>query len=271
MSLTDQLGFVRMASTLEVRAEGDGRRTLRGVFTPFNEWATIDSWEGKFRERTVPGAFKRTISRSWDASKRTGRHSIVVNYNHGIDSQIAQRQLGVIKVLEERAEGPYYEVSLLDTPYNRDYIIPAAEDGLLGASYRFAIPKGGDAWDEDSDDGIPERTISEAAVFEFGPVDHPAFEAATAGVRSMSEYEWWRHLDQNGRDEYAALIRRAHDLGTPAPVGPANREAEPEPVEGPEDDSPPSGHLSAEHEAVEATIARMHALHARLTEKVSDD
>ena len=216
--LKDHLGSVRMVATLEARAESDGRRSLRGVFTPFNEWSHIQSWEGDFYERSVPGAYKRTIAHSWDAFKQHGRHSIVVNYNHGLDGAIGSKQLGSIRVLEEREEGPYYEVLLLDTEYNREYIIPAAEDGLLGASYRFAIPKGGDTWEPRGPNGeVDHRTITEASVFEFGPVDHPAFQAATAGVRSSEEYQWWLNLDEEGRADLARLIRRSRNLGTSIP------------------------------------------------------
>lgn len=229
MSLSDHLGFIRMTAQPEVRTDGSGKKTLRGVFTPFNEWTTIDSWEGLFRERSIPGAFKRTISQSWDTFKRIGRHSIVVNYNHGMDAVVGSRQLGPISVLEERTEGPYYEVPLLDTDYNRDYIVPAAEEGLLGASYRFAVPKGGDKWNNRTADGIPERELVDVGVFEFGPVDHPAYEAASAGVRSASEFEWWRKLDDEGRAEYTRLLRRAQDLGTFTPVEPAITE-ETEPI-----------------------------------------
>ena len=35
--------------------------------------------------------------------------------------------------------------------------------------------------------GLPERTVSEAAVREFGPVTFPAYEGATAGLRSMTD------------------------------------------------------------------------------------
>jgi hypothetical protein len=207
-----------MVTTLEVRAESDGRRTLRGVFTPFNQWSRISSYEGDFFERSVPGAFKRTISQSWDTFKRVGRHSIVVNYNHGLDGSIGTKQLGAIRVLEEREEGPYYEVLLLDTEYNREYVVPASEDGLLGASYRFAIPKGGDTWEPRGPNGDADhRTITEASVFEFGPVDHPAFQAATAGIRSSEEYQWWRTLDDEGRADLARLIRRSRSLGTSIP------------------------------------------------------
>jgi phage head maturation protease len=209
---------VRMVSTVETRTEPDGRKTLRGVFTPFNEWSHIQSWEGNFYERSVPGAYKRTISQSWDAYKRVGRHNIVVNYNHGIDGAIGSKQLGAIRVLEERQEGPYYEVLLLDTEYNREYIIPAAEDGLLGASYRFGVPPDGDVWESSGPNGdVDHRTITEASVFEFGPVDHPAFKAATAGIRSAEEYQWWLNLDDEGRADLARLIHKARSIGTSVP------------------------------------------------------
>ena len=263
--LKDQAGSIRMATTLEVRTDPDGRKTLRGVFTPFNEWTRIASWEGDFRERSIPGAFKRTISQSWDSFKKHGRHSIVVNYNHGFDPQIADRQLGQIRVLEERDEGPYYEVSLLNTEYNRDYIVPAAEDGLLGASFRFAVPKGGDEWNEKTDDGVPERTLKDVAVFEFGPVDHPAYAAATAGVRTASEFQWWRNLDEEGRTQYATLIRRAHDLGTPEPSGSATT-ADPDPAPGTSDEAPASPPTEApvESNAPAEKVAERHRKAERL-------
>lgn len=217
LPLKERPGSVRMVAQLEVRANARGRKTLRGIFTPFNEWTHIRGWEGDFYERSVPGAFQRTIKHSWDTFKRTGRHSMVVNYNHGHDGQVGTRQLGKISVLEERAEGPYYEVELLDTEYNREYIIPATEDGLLGASYRFAVPSDGDEWNNRGPNGeVDHRTIREAAVFEFGPVDHPAYEAATAGLRTTEEYQLWRSLDEEGRQELAGLIARGRSLGTPA-------------------------------------------------------
>jgi phage head maturation protease len=35
--------------------------------------------------------------------------------------------------------------------------------------------------------GIPERTVQEARVMEFGPVTFPAYAGATAGLRSMTD------------------------------------------------------------------------------------
>lgn len=169
---------------LEHRADGDGPRTLYGHFTPFDQWSEISSaWEGNFLERTQRGAFLKTIQES--------RASIRVLYDHGHDPQIGNKPLGPIQVLREEDFGPYYEVPLIDTDYNRGFVIPALDAGLLGASYRFRVIQ--EVWDEHPSEsshnprGLPERTIKEAQLYEFGPVTFPQFEGATASLRSISD------------------------------------------------------------------------------------
>lgn len=169
---------------IEMRADGesdDAMPTLFGHFTPFNRWTEIDSfWEGRFMERIAPGAFKKTF-----------REQIPkVLFQHGQDPQVGDKPLGPADVLREETEGPYYEVPMLDTSYNRD-LIPGLEAGLYGASFRFSVMR--EEWVEEpgpSDDnpqGLPERTIKEARVPEFGPVTFPAYAEATAGVRSLTD------------------------------------------------------------------------------------
>lgn len=161
----------------------DGKRTLHGHFSVFNEWTEINSaWEGRFMERIAPGAFAKTISEN--------RAGIKVLFDHGHDPSIGNKPLGPIRSLEEDDRGASYEVELLDTSYVRD-LIPALEEGLLGASFRFKVMR------EDFDkapsrsdinpEGIPERTITEVRLHEFGPVTFPAYDGATAGVRSLTD------------------------------------------------------------------------------------
>jgi len=188
------------------------QRVMFGHFAVFNRWTEIDSyWEGNFMERLAPGCFKKTIAES--------RDSIKVLYDHGYDPQLGNKPLGPIDELREDQVGAYYEVPLIDTGYNRDFVIPAVDAGLLGTSFRFRVVK--DEIDQDpgvsdyNPKGIPERTILEVRLFEFGPVTFPAYEEASAGLRSRADSQLWRALDDEGRAELARLIARANASGTP--------------------------------------------------------
>ena len=182
----DELVRAVFEGGVELRAseERDGRLgTLTGHFAKFDQWTTINSaYEGKFRERVSPGAFTKTFNEN--------RAGMRVLFQHGKDPQVGDKVLGPIEQLREDDVGAYYEVPLLDTSYNRD-LIPGLEAGLYGASFRFRVLRQRidkrPAMSDGNPDGLPERTVSEAAVKEFGPVTFPAYEGATAGMRSMTD------------------------------------------------------------------------------------
>ena len=160
------------------------RREMFGHFAVFNTWSEINSlFEGTFLERIAPGAFKRTF--------KNNRDSMRAIFQHGRDPQIGDKPLGVISELEEDSRGAAYSVDLLDAPYVRDIVEPGLAAGLYGASFRFRVVQeemnsdpGESEWNPK---GLPERTIKEAQVREFGPVTYPAYPEATAGVRSMTD------------------------------------------------------------------------------------
>ena len=168
---------------LEYRDGADGKRpVLSGHFSVFNSPTTIRSaWEGEFVETIAPGAFKKTIAENRDRMR--------VLLNHGNDPQLGDKPLGSISDLREDNRGAYYEVDLFDG------IPPLVMDGLragaYGASFRFSVMN--ESWNERparssfNPDGLPERTIKEAKVAEFGPVTFGAYDEATAGVRSLTD------------------------------------------------------------------------------------
>jgi hypothetical protein len=125
-------------------------------------------------------------------------------------------------------------VPLLDTSYNRD-LIPGLQAGLYGASFRFAVmqeefdskPKRSDH----NPTGLPERTITEAKVREFGPVTFPAYAGATAGLRSMTdEFLFGKFVDDPDRLREILELLAARSV-EPAPSEEATPETnvEPEP------------------------------------------
>jgi HK97 family phage major capsid protein/HK97 family phage prohead protease len=151
--------------------------TLEGRFAVWDQWTEIDSsWEGNFLERVNRSAFDKAVS----------ENTPKVLFQHGQDPQIGDKPLGPIRELRPDDEGMYYNVGLLDTSYNRD-LKPGLEAGLYGASFRFSVVK--EEFNRSAKKsahnpkGLPERTILEATLPEFGPVTFPAYANATASAR----------------------------------------------------------------------------------------
>jgi HK97 family phage prohead protease len=231
--LADELYITRaMPPAPEVRdatdAPADVLGVLEGHFSMFNEWYPIRSWwEGDFLERVSPGSFVKTMSER--------RNNIVVAFDHGFDPQIGDKVLGPINDLREDRKGARYGVDLLDTSYNRD-LLPGLKRGLYGSSFRFQVVK--DEWNNEPDksdynpDGLPERTIQEVRLFEFGPVTYPANPSATAGMRSIvgTTDEFYERLRSRDPKTVAALEARAVQLRT-SRARPAPEAAQNEPIE----------------------------------------
>lgn len=196
--------------------------TMTGHFAVFDQWTEIDSmWEGNFMERLAPGCFAKTFAENRDSMK--------VTFNHGHDPTLGDKVLGPINSLEEDAVGAAYDVPLLDTSYNRD-LLPGLEADLYGASFRFRVIR--EEIDNDpgvsshNPGGIPERTIKEVEVFEFGPVTFPAYAMATAGTRSMTDEFIFDGFTENPK-RLVELIENVRALKKPADKPPAPSETAP--------------------------------------------
>ena len=156
----------------------DAKPVMFGHFAEFETWTEINSmFEGRFLERVAPSAFAKTV--------RENRQNMRVLFHHGRDA-IGVQVLGRIVELQDDA---YYEVELFDG------VPPLIMDGLrageYGSSYRFAIvqhefvarPRKSDH----NPEGLPELTILEARVREFGPTPFPVYAGTSSGVRSMTD------------------------------------------------------------------------------------
>lgn len=219
-----------LADAIECRSESadDGIGLMTGHFSTFNDWYEVNSFiEGHFLERVASSAFKKTVAES--------RSTMKTLYDHGQDPSIGNKVLGPIRDLEPNAR---FGVPLFDTSYNRD-LLPGLKAGVYGSSFRFSVDK--DVWDhtptrsDSNPDGIPERTITEARVYEFGPVTFPANPNATAGVRSTTDTFYQRSRDP---EQFETLLRSAATARTPVRAGAATPSDEP-PVSTPEMEPPP--------------------------------
>lgn len=189
-----------------------GMPTMDGHFSVFGNFYEINSaFEGRFLERIAPGSYKKTFAD--DASRKNAGQKIKVLLEHGHDPQVADKPLGVPRSLGEDDHGAAYSVPLLDTSYVRD-LIPALEAGAYGSSFRFRVLQ--DEWVEEPEksdsnpDGIPERTIKEVRVMEFGPTMFPANPEASAGLRSTTD-EYYEGLRRRSPDQFDEAFRSARE------------------------------------------------------------
>lgn len=200
METLPNLEIVRAVPRAVSAKDDAGQQPLLEVrFSKFGEWYEINSFfEGNFMERTEAGAFAKTIDES--------RGQVKVLFNHGYDPAIGTKVLGTIEDLREDEDTPVGEVRMFDTSYNRD-LLPGLRAGVYGSSMRMRVVK--DEWSkapersEFNPKGLPERTIKEVRLFEFGPVTFPANPEATSGVRSMTDeyYAEMRSRDPERVDE----------------------------------------------------------------------
>ncbi|MBB2909318.1 hypothetical protein FHS43_000564 [Streptosporangium becharense] len=207
-------GAVRVTRADDDQAERQ-MPTMTVRFSPFSTWYEINShWEGRFLERTERGAFSKTIAESGSRVK--------VLFNHGGDPQIGDKVLGLAENLREDPDAAAGDVPLFDTSYNRD-LLPGIEAGAYGSSFMFRVIK--DEWNDAPDrsehnpEGLPERTIKEVRLLEFGPVTWPANPEATAGIRSMTD-DFYARLRDRDPVRVADLEARVQRLRTPRDVQP---------------------------------------------------
>lgn len=198
-----------VSDPIEARAEdGDPMPVMRGRFSTFDDPYEVNSFiEGRFLESIAPSAFQRTVAES--------RNQMKVLYDHGQDPSIGNKVLGPIDELGDDAR---YTVPLFDTSYNRD-LAPGLVAGVYGSSFRFQVIA--DEWNHEparskgNPEGIPERVITEARVYEFGPVTFPANPKATVGARSTTDDFYRRSRDP---EQFESLLRSAQVARTPRGV-----------------------------------------------------
>ena len=231
---------------------GETLGILRGHFSVYNNWYGVSSvWEGDFLERTAPGFVAETII--------ANRNSMRVQFDHGFDAQIGSKSLGAIRELREDETGAYFEVDLDDTTFNRD-LLPGFKRGAYGSSFRMKVLD--DVWNDKpkrsayNPEGKPERTITRAAVMEFGPVAWPANPAATAQMRSDTDV-FYNKLRSRDQGAFEAACRAANIPIPDFPAADPQRERE----EGRGQDGEPG---KAARSPQEQALVRRRALHRKL-------
>jgi len=163
---------------VELRSE-DGQPTRLVGHVVYNRWSQD---LGGFVERVLPGAFTKTLLEG----------DIRSLFNHDPNIVLGRKAANTL-VLTDQAAALRYEVTPADTQTIRDLVIePMRRGEVTGSSFSFRTVR--DEWraPEDSDNhhksaGLWERDLTEAQLFDVGPVTFPAYVQSDSAVRSLLE------------------------------------------------------------------------------------
>lgn len=188
---------------VEFRAEPspDGL-TLEGYGAVFNSDTVIDSWEGQFVERIMPGAFAKTISERMP----------VLQFDHGSHPLIGSIPLGTITSIREDDHGLKVKARLSDNWLVEPVRDAIREGAISGMSFRFQVVQ--DEWSRVRAADMPTRTIKEVKLYEVGPVVFPAYDTTSVGVRSRAVLT--ALTDPEVRHEIVAALLAGTDIESAA-------------------------------------------------------
>lgn len=199
---------------------------IAGTFSLFDSWAEVTDREGHYMERILPGAFDETIRRD--------RSRIRILYDHGQDSVLQRRPIAPLDGIGADGQRAWYFGRLFPGTLASNELAPLLKAGLLGSSFRFSIPAGGDSWARSAKRsaynplGLPEKTVRSARVVEVGPTPFPVYEGTTTGLSTgahpprsrpaMTQDDFRRWLRSPSGDSAEARAARQRWLDRVAPL-----------------------------------------------------
>src|ERR1035441_5107211 len=152
----------------EIRKNSDGSRSISGWAATFGDL----SEDMGFREVIKPGAFKQSLIDNPD---------VLCLYGHD-DNQILGRVASGTLEIAEDSKGLRFTCKLPDTSTARDLIALMERGDISSMSFGFAVPEGGDTWQEINGQVI--RTLKTVILFEISVVGQPAYLSSNVSLRS---------------------------------------------------------------------------------------
>lgn len=155
-------------------AEEDKPPTIRGYAAIFNAIADL----GYFREKIMPGAFKRALKEKQDVRALVDHDPAMI---------IGRSKAGTLK-LREDDKGLHVEIIPPETTVGRDVVESLKRGDLDQMSFGFIPVKW--RWIEPTERGqMPTREIEDVDLFDVSIVAYPAYEQTSVSVRSETKAE----------------------------------------------------------------------------------
>ncbi len=200
--------FAARPVTLEVRADQKPRiEGYAAVFyregDPGTEYKLFDD----LVERVMPTAFQEFFAQPTDCRAL---------FNHDPNCPLGRCGNRTLSLTVDNV-GLRYSIDPPDTQLGRDMLAYLGRGDVTGSSFSFRATK--QSWREQGD--LLVRELDGVEIFDVGPVTFPAYEGASAGVRSFGEDpealrqavrreadEWRRKNAKPWRPDLAARRRR---------------------------------------------------------------
>lgn len=159
------------ATKLEIRADGEGNKTLRGYAAVFN---SLSENLGGFREKIAPGAFAGSIREGAD---------IKAFWNHNSDIVLGRTTSGTLRLKEDE-----YGLAIeIDPPASASSFVESVQRGDVSQmSFGFSVFPDGDRVEVD-EQGDVIRTLTDVRLYEVSPVAMPAYPATSINSRTIEE------------------------------------------------------------------------------------
>lgn len=155
---------------VEVRSTGE-KPTIGGYAAKF---ARMSQNLGGFVEQIDPGFFNKSRGDGWPG--------VVARYNHDDNMLLGTSGAGTLRLGTDDV-GLTYEV---DLPSSRGDVYELVQRGDVRQS-SFAFIAFEDDW-ATTDQGFPLRTLVSGRLLDVAPVNTPAYEDTSVGLRSLAEH-----------------------------------------------------------------------------------
>jgi HK97 family phage prohead protease len=152
---------------IEVRANTDGTRTIKGIAAPFNS----KSVDMGFIEIIKPGAFTRTLKDNPD---------VLMLRDHKQELLLGRTKSGTL-TLRETSKGLEFECQLPNNSDGDNLAVSLKRGDIDSCSFGFNVMS--DSWADV--DGQLVRTLLDIDLFECSVVSFPAYPDSTAALRSL--------------------------------------------------------------------------------------
>lgn len=175
---TREVRFLGGPVAVEYRAEGDLRTP-----TAFVGLAIVCG----SRSQNLGGFTEIIDSKALDDADRS---DVVGLFNHNPDNLLGRNTSNTLILTRSDDGGLAYRIPYdpLDSDHVR--VMRKVERGdVVGSSFAFRVPKGGDTWVEEEDGNYLRTVYKISRVSDVGPVTSPAYRNSTAAKRSLSHFK----------------------------------------------------------------------------------